>query len=163
MARTRFNGHLPLLRLERYAEARRLLLDCRAVFEAERYIEGLGVVWGALADLAGTTGDRADAVRFEEIAIGYSYQLGQPEDCAISHNNLSLYFEPSGKDTASILAHRLAATTMGLQMQSGQFRTLYLKNLALTELPAAPPSFDSVADTVEQIDGVRFRALFRRL
>jgi hypothetical protein len=30
-------------------------------------------------------------------------------------------------------------------------------------LPATPPSFDQVVATVEQIEGVRFRALFERL
>ncbi|MFZ4703860.1 MAG: hypothetical protein ACOYMG_27765, partial [Candidatus Methylumidiphilus sp.] len=162
LASTRFNDYFPLLRLERYAEARRLLLECRAVFEAERHIWYLGKVWTALADLADKIGDRADAVRFGEIALGYHYQAGQPEDCAGSHNNLSNYLERSGKDTATVLAHCLAATTMGWQMQSGQL-SLWIRNLALTERPATPPSFDSVADTVEQVDGVRFRAMFGRL
>lgn len=162
LARTRYNDSGALLRLERYKDARQLLLDCRAVFESERSIEMLGKVWSALAALADKTGDRADAVRFGEIALGYGYQAGRPESCAVSHNNLSIYLERSGKDSATVLAYRLAAATMALQMQSGQL-PMWLRNLALTERPATPPSFDSVADIVEQIDGVRFRAMFGRL
>ncbi|MEI7868789.1 MAG: CHAT domain-containing protein [Candidatus Methylumidiphilus sp.] len=162
LARTRFNDTGSLLRLERYKGARQLLLDCRAVYGAERDIEYLGKVWGALANLADRTGDRADAVRFVEIALGYHYQLGQPEDCAIGHNNLSTYLRRLGKDTATVLAHRLAAATIRWQMQSGLLPTT-VRNLALIELPATPPSFDSVADTVEQVEGVRFRAMFGRL
>ena len=162
LASTRYNDYGPLLRFGRYAEARQLLLECRAVFEAERSVEMLGKVWSALADLADETGDRADAVRFGEIALGYGYQAGQPADCAISHHNLSNYLERSGKDTATVLAHRLAAATILWQMQSGLLPTT-VRNLALTERTATPPSFDNVADTVEQVDGVRFRAMFGRL
>jgi hypothetical protein len=38
LARARFNEYGPLLNLERYDEARRLLEGCRSVFEAERDI-----------------------------------------------------------------------------------------------------------------------------
>jgi len=162
LARTRYNDHGPLLRLGRYKEARQLLLDCRTVYETERYIAGLGKVWGALADLADKTGDQADAVRFEEVALAYTYQAGRPEDCAISHNNLANYLQRSGNDTSTVLAHRLVDAIICYQIKSGSF-TISLRNLALTELPATPPSFDSVADTVEQVDGVRFRAMFGRL
>jgi tetratricopeptide (TPR) repeat protein len=162
LAWTRFNDYGPLLRLKRYDQARQLLVQCRTVFETEHYIEGLGAVWNALADLADETGERQDAVRFEEIALVYKYQTGQPEDCAICHNNLALYLQRWGQDTVSVIAHRLAATTMALQMQSGSLASR-LRNLARTELPATPPSFDQVVATVEQIEGVRFRALFERL
>ena len=162
LARTRFNDYGALLRLGRYNDARQLLLDCRSVFEDERSIEMLGKVWSALADLADETGDRQDAVRFEEIALAYSYQTGQPEDCAISHNNLANYLESLGRDIVTVLAHRLAAATIRMQMQSGLLPTT-LQNLANNELPEQPPRFDDVADSVEQIDGVRFRALFERL
>ena len=162
LAGTRFNDYGPLLRLERFADVHRLLVGCRTVFEAEHSIEMLGKVWCALADLADDTGEPKDAVRFEEIALGYKYQAGQPEACAGSHNNLTNYLLRLGNDTVSVIAPHLAATTMGLQMQSGHLPT-WIQNLALTELPATPPSFESVVATVEQIEGVRFRALFERL
>ena len=114
MARTRFNDYGPLLSLGRYDDARALLCDCRAVFEAERDIEMLGGVYSALADLEYKTGGRAEAVRFEEVALGYSYQAGEPESCAISHNNLAIYLERQGADPATVLAHRLAAAVICL-------------------------------------------------
>jgi hypothetical protein len=101
-------------------------------------------------------------VRFEEIALGYSYQAGQPEDCAIIHNNLANYLARQGADPAAVLAHRLAAATIRLQTQSGLLPTT-LHNLAGSDLPAAPPAFAAVAGRVEAIEGVRFRSLFERL
>ncbi len=72
LARTRFNDYGPLLRLRRYDAARQLLVGCRAVFEAEQRCRELGKVYSALADLEDKTGGRAEAVRFEQIALGYS-------------------------------------------------------------------------------------------
>jgi len=162
LARARFPDYGPLLSLHRYGEARRLLLDCRAVFEAERHIEMLGKVYSALADLEDETGGRGAAVRFEEIALGYKYQAGQPEDCAISHHNLAESLERQGAAPATVLAHRLAAATIRLQMQSGQLpRTL--RNLAQSDLPPTLPAFATLAAHVEAIEGVRFQALFERL
>ena len=122
----------------------------------------LGKVYGALADLEDETGGRAAAVRFEEVALGYKYQAGEPEDCAISHHNLANYLERQGADPATVLAHRLAAAAIRLQMQSGLLSTT-VHNLANSDLPPAPPAFADVAKRVEAIEGVRFQALFERL
>jgi len=162
LARTRFNDYFPLLRLGRTAGARTLLLECRVVFEAERAVRELGAVYSALADLEDKTGDRAAAMRFQEVALGYTYQAGQPEACAISHHNLAEYLERQGADPADVLAHRLAAAAIRLQMQSGLLPTT-LRALANSDLPPAPPPFAAVAGRVEAVEGVRFRALFERL
>ena len=162
MARTRFNDYHPLLRLGRYDDARALLLSCRAVFEAERDIEMVGKVYSALADLEDKTGGRDEAVRFEEVALGYTYQAGEPETCAITHHNLAISLERQGADPATVLAHRLAAAVICYQTQSGGLATT-LRNLANSDLPPAPPTFADVAQRVEAVEGVRFRALFERL
>jgi hypothetical protein len=162
VARTRFNDYYPLLRLRRYDKARDLLLSCRAVFQAERAVYELGAVYTALADLEEGTGGRAAAVRFEAVALGYKYQAGEPEGCAISHHNLARYLERQGGDPATVLAHRLAAATIGLQMQSGRLPTR-VSSLATSDLPSTPPAFTEVAQRVEAFEGVRFRALFERL
>jgi hypothetical protein len=162
VAGTRFNDYGPLLGLRRYDEARALLLSCRAVFEAERHIEFLGKVYCALAALEDKTGGRAAAVRFEQVALGYKYHAGQPEACAVSHHNLANYLDRQGADPATILAHRLAAATILLQMQSGQLQ-LAVYNLANADLPPAPPAFAEVIQRVEAIEGVGFRSLFERL
>ncbi len=162
LARTRFNDYGPLLRLGRISDARNLLLACRDAFTQERDVFGLGKVYSARADLEDKTGNRPTAVRFEDIALRYSYQAGQPEDCAISHNNLANYLKSAEAAPALVLAHRLAAAAIRLQMQSGLLPTT-ISNLANADLPPAPPPFAAVVATVEQIDGVRFGALFDRL
>ena len=151
MARTRFNDYHPLLRLGRYDDARALLLSCRAVFEAERDIEMVGKVYIALADLEDKTGGRDEAVRFEEVALSYKYQAGEPESCVVSHNNLANHLERQGADTATVLAHYLAAAAISLQMQSGLLPTT-LRNLANSD---PPPTFSTVAERVEAVKGVR--------
>ncbi|MGA2704480.1 MAG: NB-ARC domain-containing protein [Isosphaeraceae bacterium] len=162
VARSRFNDYRPLLALRRYDDARNLLLSRRPVFEAERDIPGLGKVYIALADLEDKTGGRAEAVRFGEVGLGYTYQSGEPEDCAISHHNLAISLNRQGADPATVLAHRLAAATIRLQMQSGLLPTT-LRDLAKSDPPPTPPSFSTVAERVEAVEGVRFQALFKRL
>jgi hypothetical protein len=162
VARGRFNDYSPLLRLGRFTEARTLLLECRSVFESERYLAGLGLVYSALADLEDNTGGRAQAVRFEEVALSYKYQTGDPESCAVSHNNLSGYVERSRGDSTAALAHRLADALICYQTRSGSFATS-LRNMARVDLPSSPPRFVDVVSQVEMIEGVRFRELFDRL
>jgi len=162
LAQKRCNDYGPLLRLKRFDAARALLLDCRAVDEAARDIAGLGADYSALADPEDEVGDRAAALRFEQTALGYRYQAGAPEDCAISHHNLANYLERQGADPALVLAHRLAAAVIRLQTQSGQLPTT-LRNLANADLPPTPPTFADVVARVEAIAGVRFAALCERL
>ena len=122
----------------------------------------LGKVYSGLADLEESTGGRAAAVRFEEVAQGYNYQAGQPESCAISHHNLANSLERQGADRATALAHRLASVLICYQTQSGGLAPT-LHNLANADLPPAPPAFADVVKRVEAIEGVRFQALFERL
>jgi hypothetical protein len=162
LARARFNDYGPLLRLRRYDAARQLLVSCRAVFEVERHIGLLGSVYSALADLEFRTGGRAEAVRFEQIALAYAYQEGQPENCAFSHGNIATYMEEQGQDPAEVSAHRLATAVIFSQIQSGRL-AIAARHLANSTLPDAPPAFADVVARVEAIKGVRFAALFDRL
>jgi len=161
-ARTRYNDYFPLLRLQRVDDARKLLQECRKVFEDERQVEMLGKIYSALADLEDKMGDRATAVRFEELALGYKYQHGDPEGCAVSHHNLANYLEREGDDLARALAHRLADATIMVQTRSGGLSTT-LHNLRHVNLPPAPPPFAEVVAQVERVPGVRFAALCERL
>jgi hypothetical protein len=162
VACTRFNDSGPLLGLHRHDDARALLKSCRAVFEAARHIEMLGKVFSALANLEGAAGDQDAAVRFNEVALGYNYQAGDPEYCAMSHNNLAIDLQRRGADPETVLAHRLAAATLWLQTGSGQLR-FALNILSISELPPTPPAFADVVQRVEAIEGVRFQALFEWL
>lgn len=162
LARTRFNDYGPLLRLERFDDARTLLQQCRKVFEEERSLEEIGAVYGALANLEAETGDPATAMRFERLALDYKYQRGSPDQCAISHHNLSNYLARAGGDPSLVLAHRLADAVICLQIGSGGL-SASVRNLARTELPEAPPTFAQVVMQVETVPGVRLAALFERL
>ncbi|MBN8455985.1 MAG: hypothetical protein J0M31_23365, partial [Candidatus Accumulibacter sp.] len=161
-ARTRYNDYGPLLRLQRFDEARKLLQECRKAFEDEHQVEALGNIYSALADLEDKVGDRPTAVRFEELALGYRYQHGDPAGCAASHNNLANYLDRQGDDPARALAHRLADATIMVQTRSGGLSTT-LHNLRHVNLPPAPPPFAGVVAQVETVRGVRFAALCERL
>jgi len=168
VAGTRFNDYSPLLRLGRYGEARTLLHACRAVFEAEHDIERLGRVFSALANLEDTLGHQAQAISFVETALRYNYLAGSPEDCAISHNNLSVYLKGAGRNRKVVLAHRLAAGVIDLQTGSGGLPSTR-QNLAMDfaeyapDLPLLPNDFAELCRLVEAVEGVHFRELFERL
>jgi tetratricopeptide (TPR) repeat protein len=162
IARARFEDYFPLLRLGRIPEARELLDICKEVFEAVQAVRDIGGVYSALADLEDEDGHSQAAANFEQSALRYNYQGGIPEACASSHNNLSNYLRNIEASPTDVLAHRLAAALLRLQIRSGGLITT-IKNLANLALPAERPSFDEVVASVEQVDGVRFRELFSRL
>ena len=168
IASARFNDYGPLLRLGRYSDARELLLGCRRTFEEEAYTEGLGTVFSALADLEDKLGHRGESIRYEQTALRYKYNAGKPEACAISHFNLANCFVRSGEQPRGALAHRLTAALIQFQTSDGRLpQTLQALSRHLASFsPDAPPlpaSFDELCDLVEQVEGVRFRALFSRL
>jgi len=168
LARTRANDYGPLLSLQHNVQARELLDGCRAVFEAAGAVRDLGKVFGALAGLEDKLGPCKRAVDFEQTALRYTYLAGDPEDCAISHSNLSNYLERAGRQRKQALAHRLAAGVVFLQTSSGKLATL-VRNLVIDlaefapQRPPFPASFDELCAIVEQVEGVRLRELFARL
>jgi hypothetical protein len=168
VARTRFNDYGPLLRLGHYEKVRTLLYNCRAIFEAEHDVEKLGKVFYALATLEDTLGHQAQAINFVETALRYTYLARSPEDCAISHHNLSIYLERARRDRKVALAHRLVAGVIHVQTSSGRL-TSTLQNLArdfaacAPDLPPLPDDFAELCRLVETVEGVRFRELFERL
>jgi hypothetical protein len=169
IAGTRFNDYGPLLRLQRYPEARALLQKCRAVFEAENDVDMLGNVLSAIADLEDETTGPAAASGFQETALRYTYRAGDPAGIAISHNNLANYVRRSDGSPKQVLAHRLATIVIGF-LTSSAYLTDWASNLivnlkyfgdrATDNLPA---SFADLCATVEEVEGVRFAELFRRL
>lgn len=158
LARTRFNDHGPQLNLGRLAECRILLEGCRQAFATDHAIHELGAVYSALADLENKEGHPDRAVDFDHGALKYSYQSGQPEECAISHHNLANSLKRSDAPEGEVLAQRLAAAVIWYQTGSGSLQTS-LNNLANSDLPPQAPTFAEVAATVEQMEGVRFREL----
>jgi tetratricopeptide (TPR) repeat protein len=168
IARKRFINYGPLLSLDRFREARALLYECRVVFEQERAVRELGLVFSALADLEYQLSHHQQAITFEETALRYTYLAGTPEDCAGSHHNLSQYLERAGRERQVALAHRLAAGVIRFQIDSGRLVDT-LQNLAIDlanstpDLLPLPASFDELCRLVEGVDGARFRELFERL
>ncbi|HEX8456060.1 MAG TPA: CHAT domain-containing protein [Pyrinomonadaceae bacterium] len=162
IAATRFNNYAPLIRLQRNSEARALLEHCRDTFEQAGVINQLGRVYSGFAELEAYAGRPTSAIQFEQTSLRYLYLSGQPEACAISHNNLANFINQAGGTPDEVLAHQLADAIICFQINSGGFATS-LQNLAASPLPAAPPSFAQVCDTVEQVQGVRFRELFTML
>ncbi len=169
LARTRLNDGTPLIRLERFAEARALLTECRSVFERERDWPGTAVVFSLLADLDDETVGPASARFFEERALRYHYLAENPSSSAVSHRNLSIYIHKAGGKPRDALAHRLAAVLLAAAMESGELH-INLDGLA-SDLAhfgpagraALPGDFAELCATVEQVEGVRFREAFDRL
>lgn len=168
VARTRFNDYFPLLRRGCYGEARALLHACRAVYQEEGYMAGLGKVFSALADLEDTLGHHGQAVALAETGLRYDYLAGNPEECAIDHHNLSNYLQRAGREGKTYLAHRLAAGVVRFQTDSGMLAST-LQNLAIDfgqfapDPPPLPASLDELCRIVEAVEGARFRELFEGL
>jgi len=125
-------------------------------------------VFGALADLEDDLGHHRESVRYEQTALRYTYHAGEPGDCAASHFNLAHYFMRSGEQPRAALAHRLACAVIEFQTASGGLAmTLRALSRHLASFshgaPPLPANFDELCDLVEQVEGVRFRALFSRL
>jgi tetratricopeptide (TPR) repeat protein len=172
-AQVRFNAWAPLTELGRYNEAYnneayKLLVDCRAVFENEKDVVGVGKVMSALANLEHHFGRLAEALHFEKAALRLKYITGDPKDVAISHLSLASYITNS-QGASHELAHRLAAILFSVLTQSGDTASRLqalahdLQQAGPTGHAALPANFDALCATVEQVEGVRFRELVERL
>jgi tetratricopeptide (TPR) repeat protein len=161
MARTRYNDYGPLLRLERYDDARDLLYDCLAVFESEGGSEELGLIHSAIANLETELGHFQEAVRHQGAALRFRYSDIRPEGCAISHFNLANSLNKTNAEPRVVLAHRLASTLIRYQTNEGRLANTL--RAMRGELSQAPANFDELCRLVEQTEGVRFRELFSRL
>jgi len=167
LARARFNDYWPLLKLERYAEARELLLECRRAFEEPSDAWAIGKVLGALADLEDKLGHDAESIHYEQAALRYHYDAGDPYGCRISHYKLAIYLSRGGSSRAA-LAHRLAAAIIRFQTRDGcvggPWSALSREMAAFAPSPPPlPANFDELCGAVEQVEGVRLRELFSRL
>ena len=113
-------------------------------------------------------GHRDRAIRHEQTALRYSYAVGEPGDCAISHFNLAIYLMRGGGPPTESLAHRLAGMVIWYQTASGHFSTYFqalsrdLASFAPGE-PPLPADFAALCATVDQVEGVDLAALFNRL
>jgi tetratricopeptide (TPR) repeat protein len=166
VARARYGDYFPLLRLQRYGDARSLLYKCLGVYESDGGSEQLGRVHGAIADLEDDLQHFPEAVRHQSAALRYSYSGLSPGDSASGHFNLANYLMSSNADARDALAHSFASVLIFYQMNDGNLPNALLmasQQLAQISPSDVPASFDEVCDLVEQTEGVRFRELFSRL
>jgi tetratricopeptide (TPR) repeat protein len=168
LARMRFNDNGALLRLGRLEEARRLLLDCKDVFQLEGGPNDLGLAFTGLASVERSLGHPGPAIDYGRLALRYKYLASTPGECAIGHSNLANSLLDGADPVKDALAHRLAAAVIRLQTADGRLpytlRDL-AAHLAMFAPGAAPlpADFDELCQRVERVDGVRFRELFGRL
>jgi hypothetical protein len=165
-ARARFNDHGPLLELGRLEEARAMLLGCRAVFQAEDAVFGLGAVFGALAILEARLGHPQDAVGMEEAALRYGYAARSPESVATSHSNLASHLRRVGGEPVLVVAHRLAAALLRYQIGEGRLADTLRAlagDLAEFDERSIPGSFAELAGRVGRVEGVRLAELLASL
>jgi tetratricopeptide (TPR) repeat protein len=168
IAVARFNDYGPMLRLGLYADARKLLLECRQRFEEAADIGALGMVMTGLADVEDKLAHRGESIRNEQAALRYKYHASDPGGCATSHFNLATYLMRGGSDAQEALAQRLAAAVIRFQTSEGRLAgTLQALSAHLASFspdpPPLPASFDELCEIVERVEGVRFRELFSRL
>ena len=159
LARFAYNDYGPLLRLQRYEDAGKLLRACREVFERENSIGDLGKVFSAMADLESNLGRPVTARQFEITALRYKYILGDPHSAAVSHFNISHYIIESQGPWSGALGHRLAAALIAVATQSGNAAPnlaapVHDLGSAGPEVRAAlPAEFGALCTTVENVEG----------
>jgi len=100
-------------------------------FEDAGYTDGLQAVFSALASLEGRIGNTGQSVHHERTALRYTYVIGDPENCAISHFNLATYLMRTSAPPETALAHRLAAALIELQTSSGGLAMTWMRSRAI--------------------------------
>jgi hypothetical protein len=169
--KTRFDDYGPLLSLKRYAEARKLLGECRAVYEQENYLSGLAGVFTGLAGLENDLDHVDMAKRFQETALRYCYaEAGTHAGTAVGHFHLARYLARIGSSWAAIIGHRVAAClihrAVGSRMLEKRDTAALaddLRRAGASVNSALPTDFAALCRTVEKVEGVRFRELMRTL
>ena len=163
----RFNDYVPLLRLGRIAEARGLLLECRAIDERERDIGGLGKDLSALAEVEDEAGRGQVAIDLQSDALRYKYLVGEVATIAISHNSLGNYLARYAADPRRALAHHLASALLrALTGHDGADHSAYSAAIdlaLLSEGTSTPATIGDLCDIVGQVPGVRLDSLLGHL
>jgi tetratricopeptide (TPR) repeat protein len=168
IALRRRNDAFPLIRLGRFAEAERILIECQQAFEEHSDLDQLGRVFSARADLEAARGNLSSALAFQRTTIRFAYTRSDPRVVAIAHGNLASYLRKVGSDSASQRAHLLAAAL--LYQLSGMTHNF---DDAATALAVdvrrdaghrdLPGSVDEVIRVAEQTEGVHLGQLLTTL
>ncbi|MGW6456007.1 hypothetical protein ACWF94_08770 [Streptomyces sp. NPDC055078] len=164
-ARLRLNDAVPLMRLGRYGEAERTLLDCQTVFEAADDIGLLGAVFSARAELEDLRRRPDDAVTLAQAALRYLYRLPQPGALAQGHDALSRYLAQAGRRPQEAAAHRFAAVMLrnATEWASAGATIVDIGDLREFGAELLPATVDELITRVERVPEIRFGAALERL
>jgi hypothetical protein len=124
IARTRFNGYRPLLRLGQTGKALDVLLTCRAIFSADGDAEGLGKTLGALASIEDATGNRESAAGLQRESLRHSYAAGDAPGIATGYYNLASY----APHRPTVTLARYLAAALIFTLAAGAGNADYLAN-----------------------------------
>jgi len=169
IAYARYSDYGSLRALGRIPEARALLFWCREIFEAEHDIRMLEATSSGLADIEDKLGRGQAAIDLERDALRLSYTVRDVDDIAVSHNNLANYLQrhsTASDRTAQEWAHRLAATIIAYQTNSGRLHEwlpVLARLLRRPDMPPPPTTFEQVCVTLDQVAGFRLAELLDRL
>ncbi len=128
----------------------------------------IGKVLSARADLENNLGHPAEAKPLEEAALRFKYIEGGPDSIQISHFNLANYLLKVG-GRREVLAHRLAGAMITFASSSGDASGDIVRLAADIHASgeegraALPADFAALCSIVEQVEGVKFGELMRRL
>ena len=159
-----------MLALQRYQEARVLLLGCREVFEHENSVEllGIGVVGTRRCRGQAERAGNRTAVRGDGSSIRY-IRLDSARSISDQPFQPRQLPDPGRAEWRQILAHRLAAVLIGVAIGSGNAGSVLatlvrdLQQAGAAGHAALPADFAALCTTVEAVEGVRFRELMERL
>ena len=120
-----------VLRLGHFTAAKAELEDCLTLFQNKP--DWSAKVFGSLADLLDEQGDLVQAITQQRRALALCEQLPDPNDRAVSHNNLAKYLECHAPpcDLAEAPRHHLAALIYRLVAGLGQHLQTSLGNYAI--------------------------------
>ncbi len=107
-------------------------------------------------------------ILIQQLALRNAYAADDPARCAAHHLNLARQMEGAGGDPSTWLAHCVAGAVLLFQSDDdllpnalGQLAMGFVQHAP--RRPPLPGDFDTLTAIVEQVDGVRFRAMTERL
>ncbi len=167
IARTQFNRCGPLLQLGRLDEARRLLRECREIFDRAHDDRMLGNVFSmlALAERELTHGEVALGLARD--ALRYGYLADDVDGIPVSHFNLGTYLREDAGDPGDALAHHLAAALI-YAVTGGQYLEQSV-HAAAADLQRSPDASGIPGDVAElcrrvgKVPGAQLGKLLTRL
>ena len=150
------------------ADAERTLLETQQAYEDQNDIAGLQQVLSTRAVLEKRRKRPQQALEFERTAIRLAYVRPEPQDIAISHQQLAGYLQMAGADPAAGRAHLLAAALLyqlsGMTHELGGTSRVLARELRQeADCKELPGTLDEVIRVAEQTEGVHLDRLLTAL